>query len=77
MDYGFGIVAWFQLLRTLIYVYVIISFVAMFLMWLYTFGDAIEGDRNGLVGQFSLGNYGFTMYKCFIQYRELISASHL
>ena len=77
MDYGFGIVAFFQLMRTLIYVYVVISILACFLMWLYTFGDAIEGDRNGFVSQVSLGNYGFTMYSCFIQYFELKGSSQL
>ena len=49
MDYGFGIVGFFQLMRTLIYVYVVISLVGMFLMWFYTFGDAIEGDSKGFV----------------------------
>jgi hypothetical protein len=49
MDYGFGIVAFFQLMRTLIFLYVVITIFGLFLMWLYTFGDAIEGDRNGFV----------------------------
>ena len=77
MDYGFGIVAFFQLMRTLIYLYVFISIVGLFLMWLYTFGNAIEGDRNGFVTQVSMGNYGFTAYKCFTQYVNLRDTNHL
>ena len=77
MDYGFGIVAFFKLMRRLIYVYGIISILACFMMWLYTFGNAIEGGRNGSVSQFSLGNYGFTMNKCFIQYFKLRESSQL
>jgi hypothetical protein len=77
MDYGFGIVAFFQLMRTLIYVYIVISILACVMMWFYTFGDAIEKDRNGAVSQLSLGNYGFAMYKCFIQYIELKESTQL
>jgi hypothetical protein len=46
-------------------------------MWLYTFGNAIEDERNGQVTQMSLGNYGFTMYKCFTQYYQLKSQNHI
>jgi hypothetical protein len=77
MDYGFGIVAYFKLMRTLICVYIVISIIACFMMRLYSFGDAIEGDRNGFVSQVSLGNYGFAMYHCFIQYIEIKEFTHL
>ena len=77
MDYGFGIVAFFQLMRTLIYLYVFITIIGMFLMWFYTFGNSIEDDRSGMVTQFSMGNFGFTTYKCFNQYYKLRDTNHL
>ena len=64
-------------MRTLIYLYFFITVIGLFLMWLYTFGNSIEGDRNGFVTQVSMGNYGFTSYKCFTQYVELRDTNHL
>ena len=43
-DYGFGIIAYFKLLRTLIYIYIAISAIAAYMCYKYTFGNALEGD---------------------------------
>jgi hypothetical protein len=59
----------------LICVYIPISLIAMFLMWFYTFGNALEMERNAFVSQVSLGNFGFTQFRCMTQYYELKDAN--
>lgn len=44
-DYGFGIIAYFDLMRTLILIYTVVSLVAGFMMYKYTFGNSLESEK--------------------------------
>ena len=66
-SYGFGIIAYFKLLRYLMGAYVIISAMAVALMLHFAKGDALAGDRNALFGQFTLGNLGLSHADCINQ----------
>jgi hypothetical protein len=43
-DFGFGVITYFNLLRYLILSYVLISAIAAYMMYKYTFGDALENS---------------------------------
>ena len=66
--YGFGIVAYFSLLRSLILSYIFICGVACWIMHLYSSRDALSGERNSSVTQFMLGNMGYVESECFNQF---------
>jgi hypothetical protein len=42
-DYGYGFIAYFRLLTTLMKVYFVISAMMWYVMWSHSFGNAIEG----------------------------------
>ena len=71
-DYGFGIIAYFNLLRYLIVIYAVCSGLAGYIMWKYTFGNALEDEKGATFNQFSLGNYGFSKSACEIDFIPLM-----
>jgi hypothetical protein len=66
-DYGFGIVAWFELLKTLIFIFAVLSLTSIILIVFYYQGDGIEMDKNlrGFLVKGSMGNLGFVESKCY------------
>lgn len=63
--YGYGVMAYFKLLRSLMATFLIISLLIAPVMWLYSMGNTLEYLRNGTVNQFTLGNVGFVESKCY------------
>lgn len=67
-DYGFGIIAYFNLMWYLIVIYMVCSAIAGFMMYKYTYGNSLEDENGGSTNQFALGNFGFTSYRCENQF---------
>ena len=63
-NFGYGIIAYFKLLRSLMGAYFIISIMAVGLMHFFAQGDALAEDRNGMFAKFTLGNLGFSQADC-------------
>jgi hypothetical protein len=40
----------------------------MYMMNIYTYGNSLEEEEKGEINQFSLGNFGFTGYRCESQF---------
>jgi len=70
-NYGFGIVAYFELLRTLICAYLLMTVFAVVIMVIFTNGDALENNGDSFLTQFSLGNLGFSRFICTTQFPTL------
>ena len=66
-DYGYGIIAYFNLQRLLMYTYVVICIMALWIMSIYSSGGALEGTKLYMVSQFSLGNLGMAKTACITQ----------
>ena len=47
--YGYGVMAYFKLLKSLIGTYLILSLLMAPVMWLYSTGNSLEKERNGFV----------------------------
>ena len=65
--YGPGVVEFFNLVRGLIYVYVIICILIIPMLIIYYDGGVLgkEDVKNGYITWSTLGNLGFSMYKCY------------
>lgn len=68
-DYGYGIIAYFNLQRFLMYTYILIACLAMWLMMQYNSGNALLGvdKRYFMFSRFSLGNLGSAKTECITQ----------
>jgi len=66
--YGYGVVAYFGLLRGLIVAYVVMSGLAAVMMSIYGAGDALAHDRNSFITKYTLGNMGFVQTECVSQF---------
>lgn len=65
--YGFGITAYFVLMRSLICTYLLMSLLACGMMYIYSQGNAIELDDDAATAAYSLGNLGYAKHKCYFQ----------
>ena len=63
--YGFGITAYFELMRRLITTYLLMSILAFGIMYIYSQGNAIELDEDAMTAAYSLGNLGYAKHKCY------------
>ena len=66
--YGYGVVAYFGLMRGLILAYLVMSGLAAVMMSTYHAGGALNGDRNSFITRYTLGNMGFVETGCVSQF---------
>lgn len=70
--FGFGIIAYFKMLRFLLVTYAILTVIAGGIIAMYYNGHTIEGsDKKSMMAQFTLGNLGFTSSFCTLWYQSL------
>jgi hypothetical protein len=65
--YGFGLTAFFELMRRLILTFLLMSLLAGGIMTIYGSGHAIELDDDAATAFLSLGNLGYAKRKCYFQ----------
>ena len=70
--FGFGVVAYFKMLRFLLVTYAALTVIAGGIIVMYYNGHTIEGsDKKSMMAQFTLGNLGFTSSFCTLWYQSL------
>lgn len=65
-SYGFGIIAWFQLMKKLILTFFVLSLLAGINMYIFSKGNALENESKGMIAGLTMGNLGFSGSKCLI-----------
>lgn len=70
--FGFGITAYFKMLRYLIFTYALMSVLAFGTIFLYANGNTIQVENfKDAMGFITLGNLGFSQSKCLMWYKDL------
>jgi len=64
LSLGFGMVAYFSMLRALIACFVFFSLLAVPMIQTYASYSGLESGNNFAKTKFSLGNFGFTEHLC-------------
>lgn len=64
LQLGFGMCAYFNLLRTFIFVFLLLSVLSVPALVIYSSHDGMKGLRNYERSQFSVGNIGFADSVC-------------
>lgn len=70
--FGFGIIAYFKMLRFLLVTYAILTVCAGYIIHIYWQGDTIKAhDKKSFFAIFTVGNLGFTQTECTIWFQGL------
>ena len=64
LSLGFGICAYFNMLRTFMFAFFLLTIFALPIIFVYQSQGGLEGARNYDRSQFSLGNMGFSQASC-------------
>ena len=62
---GYGMIAYFDMLRVLIYVFGLITLLSLPSLFIYNSYDAMRNANNKIFSAYSLGNMGFSAGRCF------------
>lgn len=73
-DFGFGIIAYFKLLTTLMKVYLVMSLLMIVNLAIFRRGGAFDEESVRYAATLTLGNLGFSRSRCFIQYLDTMEA---
>ena len=70
--FGFGIIAYFKMLRFLLVTYAVLTVLAGYIIHIYWSGDTIKAhDKKSFFAIFTVGNLGFTQTECTIWFQGL------
>lgn len=64
LSLGFGMVAYYTMLRTLIYMFIVFTFLMIPVITTYASYDGLSKGNNYSKTKYSLGNMGFTEHIC-------------
>jgi len=64
-QYGSGIKSYFKFLKTLCWIYLVLSCMVAPIAYIYAQHDGLEGMDNYLVTRFTMGNLGFANSLCY------------
>ena len=74
LSFGFGFVAYFSLLRTMIVMFFLFSLLSIYPLWAYTSNDGMVDAGNYSRARFSIGNLGFQEALCQRTFLDLDEA---
>ena len=71
LSLGFGMVAYYTMLRTLIYMFIVFTFLMIPVITTYSSYDGLKSGNNYSKTKYSLGNMGFTEHICKHQFFQI------
>ena len=73
IELGFGICAYFNMIKAFIFTFIILSLLALPMMYLYEYHEGLKGNSHYNRIKFSLGNMGFSESVCDMWYIGITS----